>query len=292
MRFEENRSTQTLKLYAISDLHVGAGANLEGLRDLAYHPEDWLILAGDVGETTAQLRSVLALCVERFREVVWVPGNHELWTSRGESARGQAKYEELVAVCRSFGVHTPEDPYPVFQGTSGRYRIAPLFILYDYSFRPPDVPRKKVVEWAMEQGVLCADEVFLWSEPFPSREDWCWSRVRYSEARLEDACRHDDLVLVNHFPLMRDLVWIPSIPRFAPWCGTTMTADWHRRFRAKVVVSGHLHVRRTDWLDGVRFEEVSLGNPRQWRQELGVNHYLREILPGPVDAAEGPGSAR
>ena len=51
---------------------------------------------------------------------------------------------------------------------------------------------------------------------------------------------------------------------------------------AKVVVAGHLHVRTTDWIDGVRFEEVSLGYPRHWRRQRGIDGYLREILPGPA----------
>jgi hypothetical protein len=30
----------------------------------------------------------------------------------------------------------------------------------------------------------------------------------------------------------------------------------------------------------VRYEEVSLGYPRDWRSERGLEWYLREILPG------------
>ena len=30
----------------------------------------------------------------------------------------------------------------------------------------------------------------------------------------------------------------------------------------------------------MRYEEVSLGYPRDWRQERGIDWYLREILPG------------
>jgi hypothetical protein len=30
----------------------------------------------------------------------------------------------------------------------------------------------------------------------------------------------------------------------------------------------------------VRYEEVSLGYPRDWRADRGIEWYLREILPG------------
>ena len=51
----------------------------------------------------------------------------------------------------------------------------------------------------------------------------------------------------------------------------------------KVAVSGHLHMRATDWRDGVRFEEVSIGYPDHWIQSKGIVNYLREILPGPAE---------
>jgi hypothetical protein len=65
---------------------------------------------------------------------------------------------------------------------------------------------------------------------------------------------------------------------FAQWCGTILTAGWHRRFAARAVVYGHLHIPRTTWHDGVRFEEVSLGYPRE-RRIRGVPFEPRPILP-------------
>jgi hypothetical protein len=69
------------------------------------------------------------------------------------------------------------------------------------------------------------------------------------------------------------------------WCGTTRTEDWAERYRARAVISGHLHFRTTLVRHGCRYEEVSLGYPRDWRSECGVAGYLREILPGTSPAA-------
>jgi hypothetical protein len=88
------------------------------------------------------------------------------------------------------------------------------------------------------------------------------------------------MVLVDHYPLLPELAVLPLIPRFSIWCGTRRTSDWHRRFKATVVVSGHLHISGTRYLDGVRFEEVSLGYPRQW-QHRASGPFLRQILPAP-----------
>jgi hypothetical protein len=85
-------------------------------------------------------------------------------------------------------------------------------------------------------------------------------------------------VLVNHFPLRQDLAVLPRIPRFTIWCGTRLTEDWHQRFPVDAVVYGHLHLRQSRVLQGVRFEEVSLGYPHQWTDGRTLDSYLRRIL--------------
>jgi predicted phosphodiesterase len=269
-----------MRLLAISDLHLGFGENRRAIEALAARPDDWLILAGDTGETIGHLEFACRTLAPRFARIIWAPGNHDLWALPGDSPglRGDARYERLVTTCRRYGILTPEDPYPLWPGDGPAVMIAPLFLLYDYSFRPDDVPDADAVKWASESGVLCADERYLHPDPHASRRAWCQARCRETEARLEAVPPGLSLVLVNHFPLRRDLVRLPAIPRFSIWCGTRRTEDWHVRFPVRVVVSGHLHLRATDWRDGVRFEEVSLGYPRQWQRALGAGAYLRTIL--------------
>jgi 3',5'-cyclic AMP phosphodiesterase CpdA len=267
-----------MKLYAISDLHLGFEANQRALVDIAGRPVDWLILAGDVGEGAAHLEFAFRQLKPRFAKLVWVPGNHELWTLPNEKARGRFKYDELVELCRSYDVLTPEDPYPIVSIAGRDVRIAPLFILYDYSFRPSHIPIERAIAWAAEAGIECADEVLLHPDPYADLTEWCHARCEATEQRLK-AFRNDlPTVLINHFPLCQDLARLPRIPRFSIWCGTRRTEDWHLRFKAAVVVSGHLHIRSTSYRDGVRFEEVSLGYPRQWSGLIEPDHCVREIL--------------
>jgi hypothetical protein len=269
-----------MKLYALGDLHLGFPANREALDTIRPHPDDWLILAGDIGESLAHMQLALETLLPRFARLIWVPGNHELWTTSNGGARGEDKYQALVNCCRELGVATPEDPFVLWEGEGGPCLIAPLFLLYDYTFRPADIAPENALAWAAESGILCADERYLGTEPYRHITAWCAERCVETEARLSVASQRYPLVLVNHFPLKKQLVRLPRIPRFSIWCGTERTEDWHRRFNAKVVVAGHLHIRTTDWIDGVRFEEVSLGYPKQWRVRQGMDTYLREILPG------------
>jgi 3',5'-cyclic AMP phosphodiesterase CpdA len=273
-----------VKLYAISDLHVGFEPNSRMWQALPAHPDDWLILGGDLGETVAHLRFVLEIATARFARVFWVPGNHELWTlpnaTGADALRGEPRYLELVAVCRGYGVVTPEDPYVRWPGDGPPRLIVPLFLLYDYSFHPDDVPGDQALAWARAAEIECTDEVLLHPDPYPSRIAWCQARCAAARARLDAIAPDHRTILVNHYPLRRDLARLPAIPRFSIWCGTRLTETWHADYRADVVVSGHLHIRSTRWIDGVRFEEVSLGYPRQRRDGDAIARYLREILPG------------
>jgi predicted phosphodiesterase len=272
-----------MKLLAISDLHLRYEGTRKALEDLPPHPEDWLIVAGDVGETEQHLRFALAVLKRRFARLFWVPGNHDLWTAPPHPAepRGVEKYNRLVAICRDYGVLTPEDPYIAWPGPGPRVLIAPLFVLYDYTFRPDDVPVEEAIAWAAEENILCSDEVLLLPDPFPSRQAWCAARVAATEPRLAAAAAEAPLILINHWPLKRDLAILPRVPRFSIWCGTQRTEEWHLRFRAQAVIYGHLHIRATKHRDSVRFEEVSLGYPHDWDARRGIEPYLREILPGP-----------
>nr|WP_294547269.1 metallophosphoesterase [uncultured Rhodopila sp.] len=269
-----------MRLWAISDLHLAMERNREALLALAAYPEDWLIVAGDVCESIDLFTEALGWLARRFARVIWAPGNHELWlTDRDRDTPGSvAKYDALVAAARRLGVLTPEDPFTAWPPTGDV--IVPLCTLYDYSFRPAGVALDDVVAWAAELRNVAADEHLIRAAPYRGIADWCAQRCDQTEGRLaRELPANARTILAGHFPLRQDVVRIPRIPRFTPWCGTIRTENWHRRFRAVAAISGHLHVRRSDWRDGTRFEEVSLGYPGQWDPAKGVAFYLREVLP-------------
>jgi predicted phosphodiesterase len=279
-----------VKLFALSDVHVSHAANRAVLEAITPHERDVLILAGDLGETREHLRFAFDTLAPKFEQLLWVPGNHELWTM-GESERGEAKYEAMVRYCKERGVLTPEDPYSTWNGDGPRAVIAPMFLLYDYSFRPAEVEEERAVAWATENnGPMCADEIYLRFDPHASRAAWCKARCDETEKRLAAIPDDERTVLVNHFPLRAEHAYLPLLPRFSIWCGTSRTEEWHKRFRARAVVFGHCHMRSTRWRDGIPFEEVSLGYPKQWNAERSADSFLREILPGP-NAVEPDGTA-
>lgn len=168
-------------LWAISDLHTGHLGNKPVAESLyPSSPDDWLIVAGDVAERTDEIRWSLDLLRRRFAKVIWVPGNHELWTTNRDPMQifGRARYDYLVNMCDEMGVVTPEHPFPVWTERGGPATIVPMFLLYDYSFLPEGANSKaEGVAIAKERNVVATDEFLLSPEPYPTRDAWCHERV-------------------------------------------------------------------------------------------------------------------
>ena len=169
-----------------------------------------------------------------------------MWTPRTfapEGSRGVTHYERLVALCRRFAVLTPEDAYARWPGAGPPRAIVPLFLLDDYSFAPDGVHPDDAVTWAAQSGVRSADEDLL--APDPQRQPCVVvppARRRRTGEAGGAAAPDVRLVLVNHFPLRRDLAVLPRIPRFTIWCGPATPRLWHQQFNVEAVVYGHLHI--------------------------------------------------
>ncbi|MEP9391520.1 metallophosphoesterase [Gordonia sp. VNQ95] len=274
-------------LWAISDLHVAHRGNehiVDQIRPTS--DQDWLIVAGDVAERTDDIVDTLRRLRARFHTVVWVPGNHELYTTAKDPLQifGAARYDYLVQACRDLGVVTPEDIYPLFDAGDGSapVRVVPMFLLYDYTFRPEGTSTAlAALALARERNVVATDEFLLSPEPYPTRDAWGRARVAATRARLEALDPAEQTILINHWPLRREPTDALMYPEFALWCGSTETADWHTRFNAACCVYGHLHIPRTTFYDFVRFEEVSVGYPREWKRRGLPEPLLRQITPDP-----------
>lgn len=282
-RTPDDRATGP-RLRAVADLHVSHPDNRPVLESLTPgDPGDWLIVAGDVAERPDDIEWALGLLRQRFATVIWAPGNHELYTTGKDPVqlRGVDRYDYLVERARALDVVTPEDEFPVWRGPGGPVRIVPMFLLYDYTFRMEGLATKEEsLAYARQTGVVCTDEFLLHPDPYETREQWCRDRVARTEARLATCPTDVPLVLVNHWPLVREPTRVLWYPEFAQWCGTELTADWHIRFPVTAVVYGHLHIPRTTVYDGVPFHEVSLGYPREWRRRGLPDPLARPVLAG------------
>lgn len=249
-------------LWAVSDLHINSPGNREAVATHVQptHPRDWLIVAGDVAEDPDTILGVLHGLTERFDTVIWVPGNHELYSRSDDELKAKQKYKYLVEACRKLGVMTPEDPYLTFAG----HTIVPMFTLYDYSWRDPRSTPEQAIAKAEEKGVVLTDHYAI--APYVDVPLWCRDRLSYTVRRLSHV--EGPTVLINHWPLVREAMEKVVHQEIGLWSGTRHTQQWPQRYKASHVIYGHLHIPIDISVGGVTHTEVSLGYQRERQRTL------------------------
>src|SRR3954447_18002210 len=96
-----------MRIFAVSDLHADFRENRRLLERIpaGEHRGDALIVAGDVADSLQVVTDVLGELRERYAELFFVPGNHELWL-RAEPRDSLEKFHAVLAACRGIGVRT------------------------------------------------------------------------------------------------------------------------------------------------------------------------------------------
>ena len=228
-----------MRIWAVSDLHTDFRENRAALfaRSFREHADDVLIVAGDIADGEAVIAETLSFLVSRFREVFFVPGNHELWV-RGEARDSVRKFEDVLDLCARLGVCTA--PARV-----GGAWVVPLFSWYDASF---DV-RGEGDEASLE----------AWSDRYFCRWPAAMGRVdEWFLARNEPHVRRYDapVVTFSHFvprpELVPDVRWL-RFKGLALVAGSTGIEAQIRRIRPAVHVFGHTHIPEDRVIDGVRY---------------------------------------
>ena len=87
-----------MRLLAISDLHLSKLVSLDPVKKIADHLNDWLILAGDIAENTEFFAASLEILASKFAKLIWVPGNHELWTEPAGCSENNSTWFEKIRV--------------------------------------------------------------------------------------------------------------------------------------------------------------------------------------------------
>jgi Icc-related predicted phosphoesterase len=233
-----------MRVYAISDLHTDFPANRAILEraGLAGHRDDVLIVAGDVADSEAVLHDTLQWLASRFREVFFVPGNHELWV-RGEERDSLQKFHAVLRICGQAGVRT--EPARV-----GGAWIVPLFSWYHPSF---DV----LGEGVEEELEAWSDRYFCRWPADLDRPDQAFLAMNQRHVRTYDA----PVITFSHFVPRPELV--PPV-RYLRFRGLPLVAgsleleEQIRAIQPRVHVFGHTHIPQDKVIDGVRYVQNHL----------------------------------
>jgi predicted phosphodiesterase len=238
-----------MRIYAVSDLHADRPDNRRLLDTLPEHEHrgDALIVAGDVADSLEVMAETLGLLRERFAEVFFVPGNHELWV-RGREMDSVQKFHAVLDRCDSLGVHTRP-------ARAGEAWVVPLLSWYHESF---DVRGDGVAE----ELEAWADRYFCrWPEGL-GRIDRFFLGLNTPHVHAYDA----PVVSYSHFVPRLDLVppvrWLhfKGLPLVA---GSAGIEEQVRRVGSKVHVFGHTHIPEDRTILGVRYVQHWLRPPSE-----------------------------
>ncbi|WP_419910785.1 metallophosphoesterase [Hoeflea sp.] len=241
-----------MRVFAISDLHVDYRVNGEWVTELSLSDftDDVLILAGDISDSLVLIEKNLALLAERFRQVLYVPGNHDLWVLRNKDiADSLEKFTHVEKATRNGGA-TME---PVH---AGKASIIPLLAWYDYSFGEPSEELKR--RWMDYRACRWPDGMI---------ESQVAARF---VAMNEPVTRPPNPVVITFSHFMPRLDLMPSFapPRarmLFPILGTKLLEEQIRRTGASIHVYGHSHINRRAVRDGVLYVNNAFGYPNESR---------------------------
>jgi hypothetical protein len=260
------------RLAFTSDLHVDHHGDVVDhiTRQAMAEAVEVLLVAGDVTPLLDRARRVLAHFRQYLPRVVYVPGNHDLWTSAG-SPDSRTRYEEtLPELCAAVGV----DYLPAGPIVLGDVTLLGQTGWYDYSLRDPalDVPLA-----AYERGSLgqlsWSDKHFI---SWPDLDDRGLTALMATRLRadLDAAPRDRPAWVVTHMLPFAELV----VRRPLPWgfiggflgasvLGEEIVKAAAAGLEVTQVVSGHTHFRRSVTIEagGRSFpaETSPIGYPRE-----------------------------
>lgn len=241
-----------MRVFAISDLHVDYEPNAAWVQQLSLteYQDDVLIVAGDVSDHADRLQACVETLARRFRQVLFVPGNHDLWVRRdGAQLDSFGKFERVQQLVRAAGASTQ-----VFH--HGALSIVPLLGWYDGSFGAPSEELRQV--WMDFRACR-------WPEGYePHHTAQAFTAMNRYRRRSPD----EVILSYSHFLPRIDVMpdRIPLDKRYLyPVLGSAALGEQVKALGSAIHVYGHSHVNRRVELDGTLFVNNAFAYPHETR---------------------------
>ncbi|CAM6098737.1 unnamed protein product [Calypogeia fissa] len=261
-----------MKVFVVSDVHTDYETNMDWLRGLSstLYKEDILICAGDVTDNLETFQTSMTLFKDKFKEVFFVPGNHDLWCRRKDDHVDDslAKLKTLTDFCHSLGVQTaPANVNGVW--------IIPLLSWYHQSwdrerdlegYHIPPVEKKgtdfTACKWPLPLDNLTdsiaqqLDELNVLNlQGIPNLQQTDCQVITFSHflPRFE-LCPEKRMLLYPNLPKMVGSDWLESRIRSIHGQNGSPTACH---------IFGHTHLAWDTTLDGIRYIQAPLAYPKE-----------------------------
>lgn len=238
-----------MRIFAVSDIHIDFKENRKWLYGLSKKDfkDDILILAGDITDKTLSfIRAFIAL-KSRFKEVLYVPGNHDLWTNIKIGRNSLDNFDLIKTIARNCGILME----PLHLDTLS---IVPLLGWYDYSFGSPSEQLYNI--W-MDYSAC------KWPEGY-NEATVTQHFLLMNESSLN--VKNDFVISFSHFLPRIDLmpVYIPKEKRIVyPVLGTNLLEQQIRRLKPDMHIYGHSHVNVKTKIDDIVYINNAYGYPSE-----------------------------
>ncbi len=240
-----------MRIFALSGIHVDYKENAQWPSKLSAidYLEDVLILAGDVTDNLPLLEHCFESLSPKFKRVLFVPGNHDLWVRKSNFSTSFDKFEKICEIARKHNICV--DAYHI-----DSLSLVPLLGWYDFSFGQPD----EQLNNAWMDFTACK-----WPEDL-SIPEVARTFVEKNNALL-NTC-NQTVISFSHFLPRIDLMpsYIPESFRYLnPILGSALIEEQIRELSPQIHVYGHSHVNRQVDIDGIRYVNNAFGYPSEER---------------------------
>lgn len=254
-----------MKTVFISDIHVDENKNYDVVGCLvSYLKEEQaelLVLAGDISGAWQLTQAVVRDLEERSGvEVVYVPGNHDMWNHEREHIRNDEIYQHYLndSHCLS------RAPRRV-----GSYVLIGDIGWYDYSFGNPVIPTAEFEKMQKDGRVWQDSRWNDWTEDNKKKSEWFLDKL----ASQMEEWKNTPQVLVTHM-LPAEAFCVPISENneldwgyFNAFLGTKKLKELYQRYPVKYAVCGHVHFRASYDEGGTHWMCRCLNYEREWRGE-------------------------
>jgi len=241
-----------MRIFALSDIHVDYNMNAKWVANISTtdYRDDVLILAGDITHSLPLFDWCLNTMAKRFRKLLFVPGNHDLWVLQEAPEKDSLqKLEDISAIVESSGASMK----PLRERNVS---IIPLLAWYDYSFGEPGEQLRS--SWRDYHACRWPNEV---SEKEVAAHFAGRNKQQVSAAG-------DTVITFSHFLPRIDLMpeYIPAkIRSLYPVFGTIQLELQLRVLNSRIHIYGHSHFNRNVNIDGVSYINNAFGYPNETR---------------------------
>lgn len=267
-----------MRIAAISDLHLDINRDypvLDRLKEMVEKEgASYLLIAGDIYEDFRMIiREMKALENRSSFKVLYVPGNHDLWSPDPHAFDVDYIYSAFRDDERCLSGKCVIDNDVAFIGDVG---------WYDYSFGNHHRFSSEMFEKMSYMGRTWQDSI---------KNPWTIDNIRRCDIQLEaissslDKASGRKIVAVTHMLPIREFTVLDARPEweyFNAFLGTEKLGRLFEERKVSYSISGHVHYRKEEKKNGVDYICPCLGYKSEWKSakghEMDLDYHIKASL--------------